>query len=92
MLCRLHTIFFNHTKSLLSLQMFLQNLNYLSVAVQIDGVFTDLTLSAVRKFQQSHNQYDSSFSSSLPEDGHLTTVTFQYLRQAFLTVYASMLR
>lgn len=72
--------------------MYLQHLNFLSVAVQINEEFTDITLTAVRKFQESHNNYDSSFSSSLLEDGHLTCVTFQYLRQAFLTVYASMSR
>lgn len=72
--------------------MFLQHLNFLSTAVQIDGAFSELMLTAVRRFQESHNKHDSSFSSSLHLDGHLTSVTFQYLRQAFLTFYASMFR
>ena len=76
--------------------MFLQHLNYLSLAVQMDGVFSHLTLLAVRQFQAAHNKHSStkSYASSLAlsEDGYLTPVTFQYLRQAFLTVYASMLR
>lgn len=72
--------------------MYLQHLNYLSLAVRRDGVFSDVTLAAVCQFQAAHNLYDSSYSSSLLEDGHLTSVTFQYLRQAFITVYASMFR
>lgn len=73
-------------------QMYLQNLNFLSRAVPIDGVFSSITLVAVQKFQESHNKHDFSFSSSLPSQGYLTPVTFQYLRQAFLTLYASMFK
>ena len=35
----------------LSLQMYLQRLNYLSLTYKIDGVYTDTTLQAVRRFQ-----------------------------------------
>lgn len=73
-------------------QMYLQHLNFLSVAVSGDGMFSEVMLTAVRRFQESHNRHDSSFSSSLLVDGHLNSVTFQYLRQAFLTLYASMFR
>ncbi len=52
----------------------------------MDGVYSDLTLSAVRRFQEAHNKHESGFSPALPVDGHLTPVTFQYLRQAFLTI------
>ncbi len=74
------------------LQMYLQHLNFLSVAVSGDGMFSEVMLTAVRRFQESHNRHDSSFSSSLLVDGHLNSVTFQYLRQAFLTLYASVFR
>ena len=74
-------------------QLYLQHLNYLSLTVKIDDTFSDVMLIAVRRFQEAHNQHNSRFSSSLEENGYLTTVTFfQYIRQAFLTVYASMLR
>ena len=72
--------------------MYLQHLNFLSLAVQLDGCYSDVLLVAVRRYQVAHNEHESSFSSALLEDGHLNSVTFQYLRQAFLTVYASMLR
>ena len=42
--------------------------------------------------QTAHNRHEAKFSMCLPENGHLTPPTYQFLRQAFLTIYASMLR
>ena len=43
-------------------------------------------------FQKSHNTHESKYSAVLPENGYLTGPTFQFLRQAFLTIYTSLLR
>ena len=43
-------------------------------------------------FQSAHNHHEAPYSVALPENGHLTSPTYQFLRQAFLTIYASMLR
>ena len=59
---------------------------------KLDGVFTNATRAAVTKFQLAHNAYESKYSVLLPENGYLTAATLQYLRQAFFTVYASLLR
>lgn len=72
--------------------MFLQQLNYLSLATEINGTFSDLISLAILNFQKAHNKYESKATRSLPEDGTLTPLTLQYLRQAFITVYASLLR
>ena len=74
------------------IQLFLQRLNYLSTTHKLDGVFTSATLAAVKKFQLAHNAYESKYSVFLPENGYLTAATLQYLRQAFFTAYASLLR
>ena len=78
--------------ALCTLQLYLQRLNYLSTAHKLDGVFSSATLAAVKKFQLAHNAYESKYSVLLPENGYLTAATLQYLRQAFFTVYASLLR
>ena len=77
---------------ILLLQLYLQRLNYLSTMHKLDGVFTNATRAAVTKFQLAHNAYESKYSVLLPENGYLTAATLQYLRQAFFTVYASLLR
>lgn len=73
-------------------QVYLQRLNYISVTYKVDGVYCDTTLNAVRNFQRAHNKFEAQYSSELPENGYLTATTFQYLRQAFLTLFASMMR
>ena len=73
-------------------QLYLQRLNYLSTTHKLDGVYTNATLVAVKKFQLAHNIHESKYSVQLPENGYLTAATLQYLRQAFFTVYASLLR
>ena len=88
----LGTFVFCLTQFFFCLQVYLQQLNFLSVGVAVDGVYSDLMVSAVRSFQESHNKHERGFSPTLLEDGHLTPVTFQYLRQAYLTLYASMFR
>jgi len=71
-------------------QLFLQRLNYLSLSYKIDGVYSEVTLNAVRRFQTSHNKRRALLT--LPENGLLTAACFQYLRQGFITIYASLIR
>ena len=87
-----HTCFYFLLLVIIWLQLYLQRLNYLSTTHKMDGVFTSATLAAVKKFQLAHNAYESKYSVVLPENGYLTAATLQYLRQAFFTVYASLLR
>jgi hypothetical protein len=76
----------------LQTQMYLQRLNYLSVSYKISGEYDDITLRAVQTFQRAHNHHEARFSVALPESGCLTSTTFQFLRQAYLIIYASMVR
>ncbi|CAI8044933.1 hypothetical protein GBAR_LOCUS24876 [Geodia barretti] len=85
----------------LQAQMYLQRLNYLSVSYKITGEYDDITLNAVKTFQgliamsllqRAHNHHEAQFSVVVPETGHLSPTTYQFLRQAYITIYASMVR
>jgi hypothetical protein len=76
----------------LQAQMYLQRLNYLSVSYKITGEYDDITLNAVKTFQRAHNHHEAQFAVAVPESGHLSPTTYQFLRQAYITIYASMVR
>lgn len=42
--------------------------------------------------QRAHNHHEAQFSVAVPENGHLSGTTYQFLRQAYITIYASMVR